>query len=63
MSVPQQPLARADAVAAWLDVSVDVVYEMAADGRLPAFKVGGQLRFDWDAVRSALPNAKKEAAA
>lgn len=40
------PLWKADAVASYLDVSVDHVYRLAAAGRIPAIKVGRSWRFD-----------------
>jgi len=41
---PEASALRLQAIAGDLDVSLDVVYDMAKSGRLPAFKVGGQWR-------------------
>ncbi len=50
----EPPLLTATAVGRLLGVDASTVYRMAADGRLPALRVGRQWRFAAEQVRSAL---------
>ena len=53
------PLLTAADVAAWLKLNIETVYDLIAKEQLPAFKIGGQWRFqeaqvrEWLARRSA----------
>ena len=50
----EPPLLTATAVGRLLGVDASTVYRMAADGRLPALRVGRQWRFAAEQVRAAL---------
>lgn len=50
----EPPLLTAAAVGSLLGVDASTVYRMAADGRLPALRVGRQWRFAAEQVRAAL---------
>lgn len=50
----EAPLLTATAVGRLLGVDASTVYRMAADGRLPALRVGRQWRFAAEQVRAAL---------
>jgi excisionase family DNA binding protein len=64
---PQRHLLSADDVCTLLDVDRSTVYRMAADGRLPAVKVGRQWRFPAgviaDLLRTTSPTPSAPAAA
>lgn len=44
-------LTTAAAVAAMLGISPRTVYDLAASGRLPSYRIGGSIRFDPDEVQ------------
>jgi excisionase family DNA binding protein len=45
------PLLSAAAVAVWLNVNIETVYDLIAKRQLPAIKIGGQWRFQEAQVR------------
>jgi excisionase family DNA binding protein len=49
-----EPLIRAEELARRLDVSESLVYRLARDGKIPAYKVGGNWRFSWMEVVDTL---------
>lgn len=54
------PLLTAADVAAWLKLNIETVYDLIAKAQLPAFKIGGQWRFQEAQVRAWL--ARRSAA-
>lgn len=48
-------------VAAYLKVAEKTAYRLAADGKLPGFKVGGSWRFRRDDMERWIADKKKEA--
>jgi excisionase family DNA binding protein len=54
--VMRVPLWTCDDVARYLRVSTRTVRRRAADGTIPAVRIGGTLRFEPDAVTSAVAN-------
>lgn len=56
-----QPLIRAEELAKRLDVSESLVYRLARNGDIPAYKVGGNWRFDLAAVKAALSREEAQA--
>jgi excisionase family DNA binding protein len=49
-----EPLLSAADVAGWLKLNVETVYDLIARHQLPAFKIGGQWRFQEAGVRDWL---------
>lgn len=49
---PSEPLWTAEDVAAFLRVSLSMVYKLRRTGALPAIRVGALFRFQPDAVRA-----------
>jgi excisionase family DNA binding protein len=49
-----EPLLSAADIAAWLKLNVETVYDLIAQHQLPAFKIGGQWRFEEAEVRDWL---------
>lgn len=48
------PMITADELARRLDLSIETVYRYVRDDRIPYYRVGPILRFDWSEVRDAL---------
>ncbi len=51
-----------DEVAIYLKLAKKTAYRLAAEGRLPGFKVGGSRRFKQDDVERWIENAKRKKA-
>jgi putative molybdopterin biosynthesis protein len=54
----EEPLFNVSETAQYLSVSRRTVYDLVASGKLPAFRVGGQIRFDRAALAAWLASHK-----